>query len=355
MKKLWILYILAGLFFFTACSDDDPVTPPGESNAEGIFILSEGGQALNNAALSYSSFDYANQTKYCYRDANSDERLGSLGNNMDVWSDSLYILCSSSNLLQIVNAQNFKSVDSVQLGVGANPREIVVVDNETAFITSYNNGGQVIKVDLKNRQVASTIPVGKNPESIVECKNKLFVANSGWGKDSTVSVIDIASSQVVKTINVGWNPNELVTDGSYVYAVATDKYFGAGNGSAGVYQIDAGKLTVAGYTKMNGNPTDACLYKDGKLLVTGDEGLYLINPATKQNEKLLLAKDKVVTNGASWSNIYSIAYDKKRDKIYCGNPKDFSQDGDVVVFSGQLTEEKRIPAGINPGTIIVLN
>ncbi|MFA8344392.1 MAG: hypothetical protein ACEPO8_15565, partial [Rhodothermaceae bacterium] len=110
MKKLWLLYILAGLFFFTACSDDDPVTPPGESNAEGIFILSEGGQALNNAALSYSSFDYANQTKYCYRDANSDERLGALGNNMDVWSDSLYILCSSSNLLQIVNAQNFNKL-----------------------------------------------------------------------------------------------------------------------------------------------------------------------------------------------------------------------------------------------------
>ena len=355
MKKLWLLLSIAVLFLFNACSDDDPILPPGHSNAEGVFALSEGGYGKNNAALSYSSHDYTNQTQYAYRDANGDEILGGLGNHMDAWSDNLYIVCSNSNLIQIVNANDFKSVDSVKLGADVNPREIVVVDNKTAFVTAYSNGGEVLKIDLENKNIASRIQVRANPESIVECNNKLFVANSGWGNDSTVSVIDMASLQVTKTVNVGWNPNELMTDGVNVYAVATDKYFGAGNGSAGVYEIDGTTLEVVGYTKMPGNPSDGSVYKDGKLLVVSDEGLYLVNPDTKQTEKVLIEKDKVVTNGQSWSNIYAVYYSAKHDKIYCGNPKDFAQNGEVVVFDKDLAVENRINAGVNPGAIIVLN
>lgn len=354
MKKLWLLLTLAMLFFFTACSDDDDViTPPGESNAEGIFVLGEGAPDKDQAFLSYSSHDYTSQTQFAYRGANGNEDLGSLGNHMSSWADSLYIVCSSSNLIQIVNANDFKSIDSIKLPAFTTPREIYIADENTAFVTGSTNG-EVLKINLKTRGIEKSIKVGKNPESIVECQNKLFVANSGYGTDSTVSVIDMASLQVTKTINVGLNPNELVTDGDNVYVVSTDSYFPA-TGVAGVYIIDGKTEEVTGYIQMPGNPSDACLYKDGKLLVVGSEGAYLINPSTKVNEKILISKDKVVTNDAGWSNIYAIAYSEKHDKIYCGNPKDFTQNGDIVVFDNQMNEENRIPTGLTPGTIIILN
>ena len=51
--------------------------------------------------------------------------------------------------------------------------------------------------------------------------------------------------------------------------------------------------------------------------------------------------------------VYSIAYDATNNVIYCGNPKDFTQNGEVVTFDMSGNETGRFNVGLNPGTIVI--
>lgn len=121
---------------------------------------------------------------------------------------TLVATLNGENSLAIVDLSSDK-VEKVQVGTG--PAQVYIQsDDKYAFVanqgTTENPSDTVTKVDLKTKQVAATIKVGKGAHGVVASKDNKFVYVTNM-YDNTVSVIDNDKNEVVDTINVGEVPN----------------------------------------------------------------------------------------------------------------------------------------------------
>lgn len=351
MKKFLIPVII--LLIISACtSDNNPVTPVEEAST-GIFVINEGAFGKNNSSISYYDFLSMKIQNDVYYNANNSTNLGDNANDGVIYKNILYVVVSNSNKVETIDSKTFKKLGIIDLGQNASPREICIIDEKTAYVTCYGEGGTVKKLDLQSLKVLSTIKVGANPESIVTSKNKLFVSNSGWGSGRTVSVIDIATDKLINSLVVGYNPNELVLDNSgKVYVICLGGWTKE-QAVKGIYKIEPTQIKVVDSLKIDVNfPGDACV-ANNKMMLVDAAGIVPVNLETFKVESLLIPTSKVVTGSGGYSTIYGISFDKTKQKIYCGNPKDMNQNGEIVEFDLSGQETKRFECGINPGTIII--
>ncbi len=353
MKKIILLFALL-IFLFTACSDDDPVTPPNpQAEVTGVYVLSEGKFQQNNASLAFYNLEKDTVLNYVYEDANG-KKMGDNANDMDIYKTYAYVAVSNSNKIEVVDLKTFKSVATINMQ-GKKPRGIAITDDGKGFVTSATKN-KVYTFNANTFSITDSVECGAVPESITITGGKVFVANSGWGADSTVTVIDAKTNTILKTIKVGYNPVEIITADGFVYVAAIGGW-GAGQSRKGLYKIDATNLNVVdsiATTTFPSFPGIMCV-AENNLLIVGSAGAQKVSLDNFVAGDILIANSSVVTNGSAWSAIYGIAYDAKEKKIYCGNPKDFNQAGDIAIFdlSGNLV--KRFDCGINPGTIKVVN
>jgi len=99
-----------------------------------------------------------------------------------------------------------------------------------------------------------------------------------------------------------------------------------------------------------GNPGDAAVV-DNSILVINSSGIVRLNSNNLSITDSTFIKSSEVN--PIFSTIYSIAYDQSKQKLYLGNPKDFQQNGEVVVYDLRGSELSRFDCGINPGTIVI--
>lgn len=83
----------------------------------------------------------------------------------------------------------------------------------TLWVTNlYANS--VTPVDLTTNTAGTPVAVGENPEGVVAAGGRVYVANSGFGFSTTVSVLDSATRTVEETRDVGCDgPRALGVDG----------------------------------------------------------------------------------------------------------------------------------------------
>jgi YVTN family beta-propeller protein len=351
IKYIFLLTITA--LTFTSCSKDDstPVTPPLIESTAGLYIINEGVYGQNNSEISYLDFSTGTVSKNLYAQANGSS-LGDNANSMYVYGDKGYIAVDNSNKIEIVNLKSYKSLGFIDLGTGSSPREIYIKDTTAGYVTSLYTD-KVIKFNPSTKTVLKSIAVGGKPEGLVEANGKLYVANSGFGSANTLSVIDLASDNVTATLKIGLNPRVLVKGSdNNVYAVCTGAYPPADpNGMGSVYKINSTTSTVSDSLIVSGNPGEACDV-NGEIWVVNTSGIVKANFVNRT-----VSATPVITGmnvNGSYGIIYSICYDKTTQTVYCGNPKNFTQNGEVVAFSTDGTEKNRFTSGgINPGTLVI--
>jgi len=356
MKKIFI-YIISLTFItltFTSCSKNDSETNPvlPSETTSGLFILNEGVYGQNNSALSYYDFENQLVAKDLYSMANNNSSLGDNANNMAIYGGKGYIAVDNSNKIEIIDIATIKSLGFINLGQGSSPRELYIKDSSAGYVTSLLTD-KVIKFNPSTRTVIKTITVGSKPEGIAGVNGKLYVANSGFGYDNTISVIDMATDNVTATLKVGLNPRVVVNgNDDNVYVVCTGAYPpGDPTGRGGVYKIDPITNKVVDSVIVTGNPGEACAVNND-IYVVNTSGVVKVdfsNHTVSANP--IISGMKV--NG-SYGIIYSIIYDKNTQTLYCGNPKDFTQNGEVVAFSVDGVEKSRFSSGgMNPGTLVL--
>lgn len=350
MKKLYILPLLLSVLFFS-CSKDDAIVDPPMQHAEGkgVYVLSEGMYAQNNASLSFYDLTAGSLSDNVYQSANNAP-LGDIANHMQIVGGKIYIAVNVSNKVEIVDAKTFKSLGYVDLGQKGSPREIFIKDSTTGYATS-SEGSSVIKFNPSSKKVLSTINVGSRPEGIASAGGNLYVANSGFGTGNTVSVINMSGDNVTATIKVGANPVSVLNgpDGN-IYVLCVGNYSDT-TGRGGIYKINSASNTVEDSVIVKYNPSEACFIDGGRMLVSNSKGAYIVDPAAKSVSATPLLTGRMVND--MYGIIYSLAYDADTKLIYCGNPKDFQQNGEVVYFDLNGTEKGRFKTGINPGNILI--
>lgn len=349
----WLSYlaVFAAIINFAGCSDD-PSSPDGLVNynlSNGALTLCEGGYGTNTASISFKGFDKDEIYQNMYENTNGSS-LGDLANCMTVYNDNIYIAVQNSNKIEVVGLRTIKKQQTIDLGAGAAPRSLIVYGS-SLYVTSYR--GYVYKINLSDGKITDSTLVGSKPEAIAEASGKLFVVNSGWDTDSTVSVIDGASGDNIKTIPVGFNPQYVIKgDDGFIYAVGGASYSRPA-AQSGLWKINPQTLAVEDVIELSGYPGKVCNYKNNTLLILNNEGVYVINPAAKSAALAIPASQVNSSTGA----VYSLGYDAERDEIYCGNPKDYKQNGEIAVFkeeSGSFVKKSSFDCGILPNSVIFI-
>jgi YVTN family beta-propeller protein len=343
MKYLLYLTLLSFLYI-TGCDSSDPsVTQPTVS--KGILVLNEGLFGQNNSTLTYYNLDTKTVSQQVYRNANGGANLGDTGSDIAITDYFILVAVDNSNKIEKLDPDTFSSLGHIDLGQGGSPRAISIFSLTRAFVTS-TYGDVVYEINPTELTVTDTIPVGSKPEGMLLYKNKLFVANSGFGNDSTLSIIDLNTNKESKRLTVGLNPRYVYNVLYDVVVVCTGSY---DTGMGSIYKIDAVVESIIDSMQMPGNPKKGAAFGNDALLVINADGIQRVNMnnMTTAGSPFIAGTDVNSALGV----IYSIYYDNLTQNIYCSNPKDYQQNGEVVVFDNLGNELYRFATGINPGSI----
>ena len=102
------------------------------------------------------------------------------------------------------------------------PLDIAVADDGRWLYVTAEESDVLLAVDLRERRVASSIPVGSRPHSVVVSRdgNTAYVSNR-WS--NSVSIVDLAAGEVTGELPVGTGPSglALTPDGSTLYVANT--------------------------------------------------------------------------------------------------------------------------------------
>ena len=245
MKNTLIL-LSALLISLWGCDNSTETTPIVEIN-KAVIVISEGGFAQNNSSVTSYSIEAKSAQKDIYFSANSSS-LGDTGNDLVIVGDYGFIAVTGSNKIEIVNMDDFKSVGNIDFTDFGGPRKIAISGN-TGYATTSNS--MLVKFDLSTFAILDTLTIGFKPEGIVSAEGKLFIAISGWGAGTTVSVVDEKTFQVVKDISVKINPTNIVSVEKDVFVISTGTY---SDGMGMVTKIDVESLIILDTLIIEKNP-----------------------------------------------------------------------------------------------------
>ena len=344
-----LLAVWCALFLgvgFTSCSDNDD----DDEVTTGVFILNEGKMNGNNAGISVYNPKTHAVTPDIYL-AQNDEALGDVGQDMIEYDDYVYVTVYNSSRLVKLDKEGRK-VKSLSFSTeDGQPRNVVAEDGKL-YVTLYS--GQVARIDTADLRIEKYVQVGKNPEQIVEEDNKLYVANSGWGKDNTVSVIDLRTFEVIKTVEVVVNPNYLVEAEGFVYVISYGNYgdipYTLSKINTKTYEVE----TITTATKMAehndviylaNSVTDWSTYETTTTFFTYDARKHKLNPNS-------FLQDSPQARELATKSVYMIEIDPNNGDIYIGI-SDYTRNGDVYRFSKKGAFIKEFSTGsLNPNNMV---
>lgn len=350
MKTLQFLAVSIGVtFLFTACdppNECDCVLPLGAYD-NGVFILNQGGFGSGNADVSYLSNDFATFQNEIFDVVNQTD-LGDTAQDLAFDGDTAWIVLNGSNRIEIVNRYTFRSIASIETGLG-NPRYAAFASGK-AYVTNWGDGSNpaddyVAVIDPLTRAVTATIPVAEGPERIVEHNGKLYVLHAGgFGYGNSVTVIDVASNTVSSTIAVGDVPNSFAIDGNLLYVMCGGKPFYAPEETTGsIAKIDLVSNTVSntlGFTGVQ-HPANLTL-GDGALYYTVDSNVFKTSAGAVELPTTALFS----TTPQGVYGVYSFAVHE--GKIFVGDAVDYSAAGKVYVYAESGALEHDYTVGVIP-------
>ncbi len=346
MKKYFLTLVLLSLaLIITSCSKENPVQPINPVT-KGVFVINEGLYTQNNSEITFYD-PITDQVITNFYSSSNGKIIGDNANSMFIFENKGYVAVDGSNKIEVIDLSTGKSLAVIDLGQNGSPREIFILNSTKGFVTSFSRNS-VIEFNPSTYQVVREIGVGDYPEGIAYSNYKLFVANSNLGSGSTISVVDLGTNSEIKSIHVGVNPRfvGLSNNGKVVVGCSGD--FFDSNSRGGFYIIDPISLTVTDSIILTYHPQDFQITKNNLLYYINDKGIGKINLSDK-------SVDTVFINGFEVNDIYGIAYslafDETDQKLYVGNPKNFTQNGEVKIFDTNGNYLKKFDTKINPGAI----
>ncbi|MCQ2973301.1 MAG: hypothetical protein MJ211_00665 [Bacteroidales bacterium] len=234
MKKNFLLFaiaLLATTCVFNSCKEDEENFNDEGSKVslpdERIFILNEGSYDGNNSCIDFyaPNNDLNSENKSFISNFNftqNDIKLGDTGQDIIVYENNIFVSVFGSSLLVKYNSALVEQGRVQFSEQDGQPRYLTAKDNKI-YVTLYS--GKIAKIDAKTLIIEDYITVGKNPEEITQDANNLYVVNSGWGADSTISVVSIKDFSTIKTINVENNPFSVKYSNGKLFVLSYGKFY----------------------------------------------------------------------------------------------------------------------------------
>ena len=299
------------------------------------------------------------------------ENFGSIVQSMTLHEDRLYVASNTSGAIDIVDANTRMRVG--QIANVDSPRYIAVGPDGKAYVSNLYTSSVTV-LDLARASIIGEIAVGSNPEDIAIVGDRAYVANSGFGADTTVTVIDVATDTVIETIDVECDgPRHLEVDAEEeVWVFCTGNTVYNDDFSEVVSTTNAGVTILDGATGMQvakiplvTQAGAAALGQDSFMSVEANQAVLLQGPAigsdSKETQVIVFntTLHEITTSFtlAGDTPVGAIAYDAETMQYYAARfappPNSFTSAGSVTVHSkfGGLLDT--IEAGIGPAHLIL--
>jgi DNA-binding beta-propeller fold protein YncE len=373
MKKAFSIVILIGVIF-ASCRKEEDIIPAtnttvteGESGpVAGFFLLNEGNMGSNKSTLDYFDYETGKYSKNIYAERNPGvvKELGDVGNDIQIYGSKLYAVINCSHLVEVMDVRTAKHLAVVSI---PNCRYIVF-DKGFAYVSSYAGPvlidpnarlGYVAKVDTATLRVVDSCHVGYQPEEMVICDNKLYVANSGGYRvpnyDNTVSVIDLNTFKEVKKITVGINLHRLELDRyGNIWVSSRGDYYDV---PSKTYIIDSKTDLVTDTLHLL--PNTNMTRSGDSLYVYSTEWSYHTNTNTVSYAIVDTKTKKVVsrnfiTDGTDKKIAvpYGIAVHPETKEIYVTDAKDYVTPGTLYCFTPDGKKKWSVITGDIPAHIV---
>lgn len=209
--------LLMGL---TACTTPDPEPTPYES---GVVVLNAGNFSDNNGSLSFIQRKATTASNDIFKTVNTRPLTGSVQGYAEIDGKGVILVDHSTaglDKIEIVDVGTFKSLVTLGAPDIENPRHVVQVASNKAYVTCwgatgdftnfYPNPGYIAVVDLASRKVIKKITVTKGAERMVVSGSEVIVGNDGGEK--ALVVVDLNTDEVKSKFDIGTNPRPIGLD-----------------------------------------------------------------------------------------------------------------------------------------------
>ena len=375
MRKAFYALTLLAIVSLVACrTDDEYIIPSQEEQVDtaqvsaedtaaikGFFLLNEGNMGSNKCTLDYYDALTGKYIRNIYAERNPGvvKELGDVGNDLQIYDGKLWAVVNCSHFVEVMDATTARHLAQVSI---PNCRYITFRDRY-AYVSSYAGPvqldpnarlGYVARIDIDCMEVIDTCTVGYQPDELVVCGNKLYVANSGGYRfpnyDRTVSVIDLKTFTVVKTIDVAINLHRLEVDRQgYIWVSSRGDYYGHGSKT---YVIDSrtdivcdslavpnSEMTLAG--------DSLYVYGTDWSYVTNNWGIsyHIVNTRTRE-----VVADHFITDGTEQkiSMPYGVAVNRTTREFYVTDAGNYVSPGYLYCFTPEGTMKWRVRTGDIP-------
>ena len=367
MKKYFLNFavLMMATALFTACGDDDKDDVPQPKPvdvSEGMFVVGSGNSSSNiDGNLTYINYADGTSTTNAFKLANGMS-LGKTANFALVYGQKLYIAVDGENTIWVCDKNTLRSIrristtDLLGTTLGISPRAMASYEGQV-FFSCYGDkaNGVVAAMDTINYKLTKTYTAGSYSDGIAIANDKLYVANSDYGKgmNPSITVHDLktGATNELKGADIT-NPMQMMTVGGNAYFLDYGSYDSSWNQvGAGVRQISADgtvKRVVDG----------TAMGSDGKRIYTanapyGGNGVnYLIYDTTTGQTKSWEPNDifspAAIAADPVSGDVFVISYTENPDTHYPA----YNMPTYVNQYSADGTFKKRYVCGVGPISVV---
>jgi len=336
----------------TSClpTPDVSVRSDGVLGDGGVYVVCEGLWRQNNSVLSWVGRD-GTVVRDVVSVVNASMDLGDTASDIVVRGDTIFVAVSTSRSIELFRRSSGEWLGRILAPVGSEPYRMALADDSTVFVTNLTDDS-ITEVDIRHGRLrVDRVPVGPAPEGIAVIRNRIFVANSGYGdlrsSEQGAGTVDVfARSDLSRVRRIDSLPNAaaIVADAnrnriwvSYRNLPSRKHELG------GVALIDASSFEVLRRWKLDAPRGLALDRTSGDAFVLHSLGVSRLR-GTADTMSIIIPH----RSGSGSDVWYSLAYQPDGGTLWIGNARSYVTDGEVLAYD---TTGKRLlsaPVGLNP-------
>ncbi len=177
-----------------------------------LYTLDEGEFGQPNSTISY----FVRQGHF-FRNANSEE-LGVNANHLLAHGERLYVACTASNAVRVLDARTGVEVPPSPIAVGSDPTRgpnTLAMQGDSVLIVG-TAGGQIRRYRTDDGSLIDSIPMPDRVAALCVRDSTLYVGVDvgldDFRLDSRMAVVDLNSGTVIDTIELGVVPASIFVD-----------------------------------------------------------------------------------------------------------------------------------------------
>ena len=367
--------LLLVFLLIVSCRTDDELIIPSQKEQvdtvqialedtaaiKGFFLLNEGNMGSNKCTLDYYDALTGKYIRNIYAERNPGvvKEMGDVGNDLQIYDGKLWAVINCSHFVEVMDAATAHHIAQITI---PNCRYIAF-EGRHAYVSSYagpvqidSNArlGYVAKIDIDRMEVIDTCTVGYQPDELVICDGRIYVANSGGYRfpnyDRTVSVIDLESFSMVNTIDVAINLHRLEVDRQgYIWVSSRGDYYGRGSKT---YVIDPRTDAVCDSLDV---PNSEMTLAGDSLYIYGTDWSYvtnnwrisyhIVNTRTRE-----VVTDNFITDGTEQKirMPYGVAVNRTTREFYLTDAGNYVSPGYLYCFTPEGAMKWRVRTGDIP-------